>query len=73
VTKPYDVVMIGAEPAGSAAATGVASAGWHVLSRKAAFPHDKVCGDFLSCRSNRAKELCVDTVEGFTVQVQDSS
>ncbi len=130
VTRPYDVGVIGAGPAGSAAATGLASASWHVLLiDKAVFPRDKVCGDLLSPRSlavldtlgcleavqraqthsirrsavyldgelatvgqmpergdppayglvvpgmvldeilfNKAKEQCVDTVEGFTVQ-----
>jgi geranylgeranyl reductase family protein len=63
---PYDVVVIGAGPAGSAAAIGMAIAGWHILLvDKAAFPRDKVCGDFLSPRSLAALEAlgCLDAVQ----------
>jgi menaquinone-9 beta-reductase len=65
VTRPYDVVVIGAGPAGSAAAIGVANAGWHVLLiDKASFPRDKVCGDFLSPRSLAALDAlgCLEAV-----------
>jgi len=45
----YDAVVIGAGPAGSAAATLLARAGRHVLLiEKDRFPRNKVCGEFLS-------------------------
>jgi geranylgeranyl reductase family protein len=44
----YDVIIIGAGPAGCAAARALASAGFSVgLFDKAIFPRDKVCGDAL--------------------------
>jgi menaquinone-9 beta-reductase len=44
-----DVIVVGAGPAGSAAAYYVASAGYDViLVDKQKFPRDKVCGDFVS-------------------------
>jgi menaquinone-9 beta-reductase len=51
-----DVIIVGAGPAGSAAAYYCASAGLNVLLLdKAAFPRDKVCGDGLTPRA--VKEL----------------
>ncbi|HUX72162.1 MAG TPA: geranylgeranyl reductase family protein [Cellulomonadaceae bacterium] len=51
-----DVIVVGAGPAGSAAAYYCASAGLNVLLlEKAAFPRDKVCGDGLTPRA--VKEL----------------
>ena len=47
-----DVIVVGAGPAGSAAAYYCASAGLNVLLlEKAAFPRDKVCGDGLTPRA----------------------
>ena len=46
--EPWDVVVVGAGPAGATAATHVARAGHRVLLiDKHAFPRDKVCGDGL--------------------------
>jgi menaquinone-9 beta-reductase len=44
----YDVIIVGAGPAGCAAARTLASAGFSVgLFDKAIFPRDKICGDAL--------------------------
>lgn len=44
-----DVVVVGAGPAGSAAATALAQRGWDVLLlERDHFPRHKVCGEFLS-------------------------
>ncbi|HUM14133.1 MAG TPA: NAD(P)/FAD-dependent oxidoreductase [Candidatus Nitrosotalea sp.] len=44
-----DVVVVGAGPAGSAAAILLAERGWSVvLFDKAAFPRPKICGEYLS-------------------------
>jgi len=48
LTSSCDVLVIGAGPAGSAAAHVLATAGHHVLlADQRAFPRDKVCGDAL--------------------------
>ena len=53
-----DVVVVGAGPAGSAAATFLAQAGRDVvLMEKASFPRDKVCGDALTPRAVKALQL----------------
>ena len=49
----FDAVIIGAGPAGSAAAIWLARAGWSVaLVEKQAFPRRKVCGECMAA-SNR--------------------
>ena len=53
-TRDADVVVVGAGPAGSAAAAHLAAAGADVLLlERATFPRDKVCGDGLTPRAVR--------------------
>jgi flavin-dependent dehydrogenase len=48
-SKPYDVAIVGAGPAGSASAILLARAGWRVaLVDRATFPRDKPCAEYLS-------------------------
>lgn len=50
--RQADVIVVGAGPAGSAAAYHLATAGVDVLLlEKAAFPRDKICGDGLTPRA----------------------
>jgi len=52
--KPADVVVVGAGPAGAAAAILMAEMGWQVaLLDKAAFPRPKICGEYLSPEASR--------------------
>jgi flavin-dependent dehydrogenase len=64
VTGRRDPLIIGAGPAGTAAAITLGRAGYRpVLVERTAFPADKVCGDFLSVDSIRhAQALGVDPV-----------
>ena len=49
VSKEYDVIIVGAGPAGSACAISLKESGLKVaLIDKATFPRDKICGDALS-------------------------
>ncbi len=49
--KVYDIVIVGAGPAGSALAVHLAAAGYRVgLLERGRFPRDKVCGDLVSAR-----------------------
>jgi flavin-dependent dehydrogenase len=55
----HDAVVIGAGPAGSAAARLLAQAGWQVaLVEKADFPRRKVCGEFISATSLPVLKAC---------------
>jgi len=55
----HDAVVIGAGPAGAAAARLLAEAGWQVaLVEKAAFPRRKVCGEFISATSMPVLKAC---------------
>ena len=48
MTKPMDVVVVGAGPCGAVAARSLAARGWRVaLVDRQAFPRQKVCGDAL--------------------------
>jgi 2-polyprenyl-6-methoxyphenol hydroxylase-like FAD-dependent oxidoreductase len=48
----YDVIIVGAGPAGCSAANFIAKQGWSVLLvDKAEFPRDKICGDGISAKS----------------------
>jgi len=60
-----DVIIVGAGPAGSAAAYWLATAGVDVLLlEKTKFPREKVCGDGLTPRGTRALvELGIDVSE----------
>ena len=55
----YDAVIIGAGPAGSAAARLLAQAHWNVcLVEKAVFPRRKVCGEFISATTMPVLKAC---------------
>ncbi|MEP6598904.1 MAG: geranylgeranyl reductase family protein [Actinomycetota bacterium] len=61
-----DAIVVGAGPAGSAAAYWLASAGLDVmLVDKSAFPREKVCGDGLTPRGTRALiDMGIDVSQG---------
>jgi len=60
MTERFDVVIVGAGPAGSAAGIMARRAGARVLVLdRARFPRMKTCGDAIS---NRAAEICADLV-----------
>jgi flavin-dependent dehydrogenase len=62
----YDVVVIGAGPAGATAALLLAKAGWSVaIVEKSRFPRRKVCGEFISATSLPVlRELGLDEIFG---------
>jgi len=54
-----DVLVVGAGPAGSAAAAWAARTGRDVLLADAArFPRDKPCGDGLTCSGGACRKPC---------------
>jgi geranylgeranyl reductase family protein len=65
VVRVYDVIIVGAGPAGSALATHLARDGYGVLLlEQHRFPRDKVCGDLVSAKGLKAlDELgCFDAI-----------
>jgi len=55
----FDALIVGAGPAGSAAARLLAQAGWRVaLVEKTEFPRRKVCGEFISAPTTAVLEAC---------------
>src|SRR6185437_14911397 len=59
----YDVAIIGAGPAGSAAAIGLARRGATVLlADRARFPRDKTCGGGVTGRARAAAPCPIDDV-----------
>ncbi|WP_141583386.1 geranylgeranyl reductase family protein [Actinomadura sp. WMMA1423] len=62
----HDVIVVGAGPAGSSAATHLARSGLDVLVlEKSTFPREKVCGDGLTPRAvQELKSLGVNTSDG---------
>jgi menaquinone-9 beta-reductase len=55
----YDAVIVGAGPAGSAAARLLAQAGWRIaLVEKVEFPRRKVCGEFISATTMPMLKAC---------------
>lgn len=61
--RRYDVAVIGAGPAGSAAAIGLARRGASVLlADRARFPRDKTCGGGVTGRARAAAPCSIDEV-----------
>ena len=55
----YDAVIVGAGPAGSAAARLLAQVGWRIaLVEKMEFPRRKVCGEFISATTMPVLKAC---------------
>src|SRR5579872_2934942 len=55
----HDALIVGAGPAGSAAAKLLAKAGWSIaLVEKTQFPRAKVCGEFISAATMPVLEAC---------------
>jgi menaquinone-9 beta-reductase len=71
IDKRFDVLVVGAGPAGSIAALVLAQGGARVaLADKAAFPRDKACGDLVGPRGVQLlRELMLDVPD--TTRVSD--
>jgi len=60
----FHFIVIGAGPAGSSAAWGLARDGWRVaILERAAFPRVKVCGEFISPAATELLEAIVPAAE----------
>ncbi|HED24084.1 MAG TPA: hypothetical protein ENN91_03070 [Firmicutes bacterium] len=68
--RPYDLIVIGAGPAGAFTAALASAAGFKTaLIEKASMPRDKICGGFISsrCISLLPKELAVSSAAAVPV------
>src|SRR5688572_801879 len=55
----FDAIVVGAGPAGSAAARLLAQAGWEIaLVERSEFPRRKICGEFISATSLPVLKAC---------------
>ncbi|MEE8185474.1 MAG: dehydrogenase, partial [Thermodesulfobacteriota bacterium] len=61
--KPYDVIVVGMGPGGSAVSYKLASKGLNVLAiDKDSFPRYKPCGGCISTKVNSIQDLNFDSV-----------
>lgn len=72
----YDVIIVGAGPAGCSAALELKGSGLKVaLLEKYRFPRDKVCGDFIAAigirELRKIDEIVADRVEAFPIKARN--
>lgn len=56
MSKSYDVIIVGAGPAGASCAMGLAKNTRYAVLDKASFPRDKICGDAIPGRALQVME-----------------